>query len=93
MEQACELSVRTYGRVCDLGRVVGVLALLDLTPAVLTCRAEGGGLRVEMRILTDARSRDLCVSRLRALACVASARLTLAPHGETGKPFTDACSG
>ena len=93
MEQAYELSVRTHGGVCDLGRVVGVLALMDLTPRALASGAVGGGLRIDMRIVSDARSCELCVSRLRALVCVASAWLTPNKPGATAKAFAGASGG
>lgn len=85
VEEARELSVQTRGGVCDLGRVVGVLALLELTPAVLASRREGAGLRIDMRIVGDARSCELCMKRLQALVCVASATFTSEAAEKEGK--------
>ena len=86
VELARELTVRTYGGVCDLGRVIGVLALLELTPTALASRLEGDGLRIDLRIVGDARSNELCVKRLEALVCVASARVASEAAEQEGTP-------
>jgi hypothetical protein len=65
-----QLDVTTRGGVCDLGRVVSVLALLDLTPTAFAASGAGNGLRLSMTLDGDARVRDLCVGRLRALVAV-----------------------
>lgn len=71
------LRVETRGGVCDLGRVVGVLALLELTPSILTaCSGGGGGLQIDVQLRGDSRLCRLCVSRLQALVAVTKATLT-----------------
>lgn len=70
MNSVVDLQVLTLGGVQDLCRVLGVLALLDLTPARLAARPCGGGLEIELRLEGDARSVRLCQSRLGALVAV-----------------------
>lgn len=77
--RACDLSVETFGGVCDLDRVVGVLSLLDLTPFDFNCVRNGEGLLIRVRLATAERTAALCVARLRALHCVVRADLDIAP--------------
>lgn len=75
----CDLSVETVQGVCDLDRVVGVLALLDLTPIELCSLRRGGGLSVKVRLAAAERTVDLCLARLRTLPCVTRVDLDIAP--------------
>ncbi len=71
------LRVETAGGVGDLGRVVGVLALLDLTPASLMAQGRGEGFSIDIRLVADDRRGELCLARLRALVAVTRARLSV----------------
>jgi hypothetical protein len=71
------LRVETAGGVGDLGRVVGVLALLSLTPASLMAQGRGEGFSIDIRLVADARRSELCLARLRALVAVTRARLSV----------------
>jgi hypothetical protein len=70
------LHVETQGGVADLGRVVGVLALYDLTPLGMTVCSVGPGLRIDLQLQGEVRACELCVSRLAAIAAVRIAELT-----------------
>lgn len=65
--------VETRGGVCDLGRVVGVMALLDLTPLSLTVEGDTGGLRIDIHFAAERREAELCLASLQALVSVTSA--------------------
>ena len=67
---ARELIVETHRGIHDLSRVVGVLALLDLTPVALTCGPSGEGLIIRARLEGTEEKHALCAARLRALASV-----------------------
>jgi len=73
-----DLHVQTRGGVYELGRVVSVLALLDLTPAALTSYGDASGLQIAMQIEGEPRVCELCASRLTALVGVNSATLRVA---------------
>ncbi|WP_332767707.1 hypothetical protein [Phenylobacterium sp.] len=83
MSPAYDLSIETYGGVRDLSRVVGVLALYELTPAKLAVRGHGAGLRIEVRLETDERASRLCANRMAALPAVAG--VTLQPRRSGAK--------
>jgi len=70
------LRVETEGGVADLGRVVGVLALYDLTPLEMAVRSAGSGLRIDIQLRGQARTCELCCSRLSAIVAVSVADLT-----------------
>ena len=70
------LHVETQGGVTDLGRVVGVLALYDLTPLSMVVQPEGLGLQIDLRLNGDPRSCELCIGRLSAIMAVRHAQLT-----------------
>ena len=84
MTQLFDLRVETRGGVCDLGRVVSVLALLDLTPLALTCYGDPHGLQIDIRLHAESRTCILCVSRLNALVSVIDATLKLVSNAEPG---------
>lgn len=67
-----DLGVETRGGVCDLSRVVGVLALYELTPARLAVEPLGEGLKIKVRIEADDRASRLCANRMAALPSVAA---------------------
>ena len=69
------LSVETQGGVGDLGRVVGVLALYDLTPLDMAVSPSGPGLKIDLRLQAERRACELCVSRLSAIMAVSMAEL------------------
>jgi len=71
MPHPWEMRVETSGGVEDLSRVIGVLALLGLTPVSLTCQPFGGGLKIVLRLNCAERERSLCLARIGVLACVA----------------------
>jgi hypothetical protein len=82
------LDVRTKGGVHDLARVVGVLALLDLTPTHLTSTKDNIGLRVAMRIEGPSRACELCASRLAVLYSVNTVELSPVAADVGGRPWT-----
>lgn len=71
-----DLEVRTDGGIRDLGRVVGILALYELTPARLGSTRQGRGLHVTMRIEGDPKACELCASRLGVLPTIEAVELT-----------------
>ena len=74
-----DFHVETHGGICDLGRVVSVLALLDVTPLELKVQRGEIGLKIDLRIDESLRTSTLCVARLQALVSVSAA--TLRPAG------------
>jgi hypothetical protein len=78
MSQRFEAHIETLGGACNLSRVVGVMALLDLTPLVLTSRGGASGLSIDVQFEAGRRDAELCLSRLQALVSVTSASLTAA---------------
>jgi hypothetical protein len=68
-----DLHIQTRGGVEDLGRVVGVLALLGITPLALQASRDASGLAIDVQLQGDRRDLDLCLARLRALVSVTSA--------------------
>ncbi len=56
---AAEISTR--GDVQDLARIIGVLAVLDLTPSVLTAVREATGFRIRLEIDADEAIFDRCI--------------------------------
>lgn len=75
MSPVFNLSIVTQGGVADLSRVVGVLALYDLTPARLALSGHGAGLSIEIRLQTDDRLGQLCASRIASLPAVVGVSL------------------
>jgi len=71
------LRLWTRGGVEDLGRVVNVLCLLDLTPVSLTAVAKGDGLQIDAWLSGEERQLSLCLARLRAVSAVSGASLTV----------------
>lgn len=76
MRSRFDAHVETAGGVGNLSRVVGVMALLDLTPQVLTSHGNHSGLSIDIQFVAHRRDAELCLSRLRALVSVTSASLT-----------------
>ena len=72
---AFDLAVQVGDGVRGLGRVINVLALLDVTPRELTAIAHEDGLEVRARILVDGAVARLGLQRIRALPCVRAASL------------------
>jgi hypothetical protein len=68
-----QLQVITEGGVQDLARIVGILGLLNLTPAEMRARREGKGLVIGLSIDADECTTALCLARIRALVCVREA--------------------
>lgn len=77
--QRVQLQVLTAGGIESLGRVVAVLALLDLTPSQLAVRRTAGGLEVSAGLQAGAQDLALCLARLRALVAVRAADMEPAP--------------
>lgn len=77
--KAVDLQVDTQGGVQDLGRVVNVLALYDLTPLTLRVEAEGDGLRMQMRLEAEEAACMRCIGRLDALPAIVAVRVLSAP--------------
>ena len=65
------MSVETRGGVCDLSRVVGMLAVYDLTPTSFTVESHGTGLRMEAFFSAGADASGLCAKRLATFPAVA----------------------
>jgi hypothetical protein len=82
-----EAHIETLGGVGNLSRVVGVMALLDLTPLVLTSYGGPNGLSIDVQFVAGRREAELCMSRLRALVSVTSASLAMAAEG-----LSDSCA-
>jgi acetolactate synthase small subunit len=57
--------------VRGLSRVVGALALLELTPSSLIVRPTLGRLEVYLELVADDRDAALCAARLERMPCVA----------------------
>lgn len=72
---AFDLAVQVGDGVRGLGRVINVLALLDITPLELSAVERENGLEVRARILADGAVARLGLQRMRALPCVRSALL------------------
>jgi hypothetical protein len=69
------LCLKTRGGVHDLSRVVGVFALLNLTPTHLRVGPCGDGLRISARLIADERTARLCRHRFEALFAVEAATM------------------
>jgi hypothetical protein len=65
-----QLVVETRGGVCDLSRVVGVLALYELTPKRLSVEGRGVGLTITAVLETQAQIGRRCAKRLAAFPAV-----------------------
>lgn len=72
---AFDLTVRVGDGVRGLGRVINVLALLDITPLDLSAVEREDGLEVRARICAEGATARLGLQRMRALPCVRSALL------------------
>jgi len=72
---AFDLTVQVGDGVRGLGRVINVLALLDITPTEFTAADSESGLQVRARITGDGAAARLGLARLRALPCVRGAWL------------------
>ena len=81
------LHIETRGGVEDLGRVVGVMALLGLTPGALTSYGDAYGLTIEVQLNGEWRDLELCLSRLRALVSVITAGPSASEPAAMGRPF------
>lgn len=68
-----DLEVRTHGGVEDLGRVVGVLTLLDLTPTALRMEARSPGLLIHIDLESEERLCARAVSRLGVMPAIVEA--------------------
>jgi len=75
------LEVLTADGIENLGRVISVLVLLDLTPSQLSVRRTAGGLKVSAVMQASSRDLALCLARLRALVAVRAAECEPAPGG------------
>ncbi|HEV2532768.1 hypothetical protein [Phenylobacterium sp.] len=73
-----EAHIETQGGAGNLSRVVGVMALLDLTPLVLTSYGRPGGLSIDVQFVAGRREAELCLSRFQALVSVSSAAMHVA---------------
>lgn len=87
---AFDLAVRVGDGVRGLGRVINVLALLDITPRDLSATDVGGELEVRARITAEGDAARLGLQRLRALPCVRSAWLA-ARNVEAAPYLTTVC--
>jgi hypothetical protein len=72
-----QLVVETRGGVCDLSRVIGVLALYELTPKWLSVEGHGAGLTITAVLETHAQMGHRCAKRLAAVPAVT--RIDCAP--------------
>jgi hypothetical protein len=72
-----DIHVETRGGVETLSRVVGVLALLELTPLGLRSESSGDGLQIRLRLTCLQRDHALCVARMGALVCVRAIESTV----------------
>lgn len=72
---AFDLAVRVGDGVRGLGRVINVLALLDITPDELSATGDHGELWVHARLCAEGPAARLGLQRLRALPCVREAWL------------------
>lgn len=72
---AFDLTVQVGDGVRGLGRIINVLALLDITPLELTAVEREDGLEVRTRICAEGATARLGLQRMRALACVRGAWL------------------
>lgn len=70
------LHVETRGGIADLARVVGVLALYDLTPLSMSARTVVSGLWIDTLLRGDACACEHCASRLSSIFAVSVAQLT-----------------
>lgn len=75
MTASFDLQIEAADGVRGLGRVVGVLALYDLTPVTLSLRGGREVLDIELQLEADPRNCELCVARLQALVSVVSAAI------------------
>jgi hypothetical protein len=82
---AFDLTIAVEDGVRGLGRIVNVLALLDITPSELSAREADGGLEVRARISAEGPAARLGLQRLRALPCVRHA--TLAARNVEAAPY------
>jgi hypothetical protein len=85
-----DLTVSVGDGVRGLGRVVNLLALLDITPLELSARQAGGVIEVQARIAAQGPAARLGLQRLRALPCVRRAELA-ARNVEAAPYLTAAC--
>lgn len=74
MSFAAQIEILTRGGVPDLSRVVGVMALLDITPRLMRVSPQGTGLCVVADLEVDQALLDLCLARLSAQFAVLDAR-------------------
>lgn len=74
-----DLAIRVGDGVRGLGRIVNVLALLDLTPLELFVIASQGDLEVRASVMAERRAVTLALQRLAALPCVRDAQLRAKP--------------
>lgn len=77
----CRLSVVVSDGVEGLARVLGVFALLGITPDDLQSRRARGRLRIVARFQADPQRAQLCRARLSGLACVEALSLGCEPSG------------
>jgi hypothetical protein len=84
MAGAFALHVQTRDGVQALARVVGVMALYDLTPSTLAARGDASGLTIESQFSEGAHAGELCLARLRALFVVADAQILFSPDPGAG---------
>ncbi|CAN7575194.1 hypothetical protein LJR219_004192 [Phenylobacterium sp. LjRoot219] len=87
---AFDLAVRVGDGVRGLGRVINVLALLDITPLELSAVEAEGELEVRARITAEGDAARLGLQRLRVLPCVRSAWLA-ARNVEAAPYLTTVC--
>lgn len=87
---AFDLTVAVDDGVRGLGRIVNVLALLDITPSELSACEAGRGLEVRARIAAEGAAARLGLQRLRALPCVRHAALA-ARNVEAAPYLTPVC--
>jgi hypothetical protein len=64
------LQIQTLHGVQDLARVVGVLALYDLTPCALAAKGVAGGLKIDGEFSAHPSEGERCLNRLRQLSTV-----------------------
>ena len=79
--QCVRLDVWAADGIENLGRVISVLVLLDLTPSQLSVRRTASGLKVSAVLQASSRDTALCLARLRALVAVRAAECEPAPGG------------
>lgn len=77
------LHIQTRSGVHDLARIVGVLALYDLTPSAMTANGDAGGLKISSQFVQNPDEGVRCLNRIRQLNGVMTAEIVAVPDCRT----------